>query len=327
MLERVREDIQTVFARDPAAKTTWEVLCCYPGLHAIWLHRVAHFLWQHKLLFLGRLISHLSRWLTGVEIHPGAKIGRRFFIDHGMGVVIGETTEIGDDVLMYQGVVLGGTSLEKVKRHPTIGNNVVIGAGATILGPITIGDNARIGAGSVVIKPVPGEATVVGVPGHIAGAEHPAKGEAALEHARLPDPVLRALSGVLDRQSQLEERLHELEHSLSLIALSAPPVQERKLSPACEADIRQALREVIEPEVGINIVDLGLIKEITLNGRGVEVRMVLTYPGCPQAEHLVKQVQRKIRGMMGDEPVEVVLLDKSWSGNDTIPHLLWGDGI
>jgi len=159
MIERIREDIQTAFAKDPAARTTWEVLCCYPGLHAIWLHRVAHWLWRHKLLFLGRLVSHISRLLTGVDIHPGAAIGRRFFIDHGMGVVIGETAEIGDDVLVYQGAVLGGTTTRKVKRHPTIGSNVVIGAGATLLGAITVGNTARIGAGSVVIQPVPAGAT------------------------------------------------------------------------------------------------------------------------------------------------------------------------
>ena len=213
--DRIREDIETAFAKDPAARTAWEVVCCYPGLHAIWMHRLAHLLWQHKLPFLGRLVSHLNRWLTGVEIHPGATIGRRFFIDHGMGVVIGETAEIGDDVLMYQGVVLGGTSLNKIKRHPTIGHNVVIGAGATILGAITVGDNARIGAGSVVIKPVPAGATIVGVPGHIAGPKRSEKPGADLEHGQLPDPVLRTLSEALDRQSRLEERVRELEHEIA----------------------------------------------------------------------------------------------------------------
>ncbi|MFQ6101313.1 MAG: serine O-acetyltransferase [Anaerolineae bacterium] len=317
MFERVREDIQTVFAKDPAAKTVWEVLLCYPGLHAVWLHRLAHFLWQRRLLFLGRVVSHANRWLTGVEIHPGARIGRRFFIDHGMGVVIGETSEIGDDVLIYQGVVLGGTRAEKTKRHPTIGDKVVIGAGATVLGPITVGDNARIGAGSVVIKPVPGGATIVGVPGHIAGGRRSKKPSVDLEHGWLPDPVLRTLSETLDRQGRLEERVRELEHVLSRVP---PP-------PAKESDIREALREVIDPEVGTNVVDLGLIRQITLNGRGVEVRMVLTSPECPLAGHLVEQVRRKVRSVAGGEPVEVVLLDETWSWNDAAPRLLWGDGI
>ena len=327
MFERVGEDIEAVFAKDPAAKTAWEIIFCYPGLHALWLHRLAHSLWEHKLLFLGRLVSQLNRWLTGIEIHPGARIGRRVFIDHGMGVVIGETAEIGDDVLMYQGVVLGGTTLRKTKRHPTIGNNVVIGAGATILGPITVGDNARIGAGSVVIKPVPAEATIVGVPGHMAGPKRSERPGADLEHGRLPDPVLRTLSEALGRQSRLEERVQELERVLSRIPPPPLPTHERTLSPAREADIRQALREVIDPEVGTNVVDLGLIREIVLNGRGVEVRMVLTHPECPLAGYLVEQVRRKVRGVTGGEPVEVVLVDEVWSWNDAAPRLIWGDGI
>jgi serine O-acetyltransferase len=327
VLARIREDVRTIFAKDPAAKTIWEVLCCYPGLHAIWLHRLARFLWQHRLIFLGRLVSHANRWLTGVEIHPGARIGRRLFIDHGIGVVIGETAEIGDDVLMYQGVVLGGTSLEKRKRHPTIGNNVVIGAGATVLGPISVGNGAKIGAGSVAVKPVPAGATIVGVPGHIAGPKRSGKPEPDLEHGRLPDPVLRTLSEVLGRQSRLEERLQELERALSRIPPQALPVQERSLPPARESDIRQALQEVIDPEVGINIVDLGLIREIALNGKGVEVRMVLTHPGCPLAGYLVEQVRRKVRCVVGDEPVEVVLVDEEWSWDDATPDLIWGDGI
>jgi len=331
MLNRIREDIETVFAKDPAAKTVWEVVCCYPGLHAIWMHRLAHLLWQHKLLFLGRLVSHLNRWLTGVEIHPGATIGRRFFIDHGMGVVIGETAEIGDDVLMYQGVVLGGTSLDKTKRHPTIGNNVVIGAGATVLGPITVGDDARIGAGSVVIKPVPAGATIVGVPGHVAGPKRSEKRGADLEHGRLPDPVLRTLSEVLDRQGRLEERVRELEGVLSRIA--PPPAPKHALSPVQESDIREALREVVEPEVGINVVDLGLIQEIACNGQGVEVRMVLTHPQTLLAGYLVEQVRRKARSVTAGEAVEVVLVDKVWSWNEAAPtdvcypRLLWGEGI
>ena len=325
--DRIKEDIQTIFAKDPAAKTTWEVLLLYPGLHALWMHRLAHFLWQHGFLFLGRLVSHVNRWLTGVEIHPGACIGRRFFVDHGMGVVIGETSEIGDDVLMYQGVVLGGTSTEKTKRHPTIGNGVVIGAGATILGPIAVGDDARIGAGSVVVKPVPAGATIVGVPGRMAGPKRSEKPGADLEHGRLPDPVLRTLSKTLSQQSRLEERVQELERTISHIPLQALHTHERSLPPACEDDIRQALREVIDPEVGTNVVDLGLIRNITLNGQGVEVRMVLTDPKCPLAGHLITEVQRKVRSVMGGKPVEVILTNEAWNWNDAAPDLLWGDGI
>jgi len=325
MFRRIREDVETVFAKDPAAKTIWEVICCYPGLHAIWLHQLAHFLWQRKLLFLGRFVSHVNRWLTGVEIHPGAKIGRRFFIDHGMGVVIGETTEIGDDVLMYQGAVLGGTRLEKTKRHPTIGDNVVIGAGATILGPIPVGDDALIGAGSVVVKPVPIGATIVGVPGHMAG-KHAEKPESDLEHGKLPDPVLRTLSETLKQQGRLEERVRELERVASHIE-PPPPAPKRALSPALESDILEALRKVLDPEIGTNVVDLGLIRKITRNGRGVEVRMVLTHSDCPLAGYLVEQVRRKTRSVVGDEPVEVMLVDEVWSWADAAPDLIWGDGI
>jgi serine O-acetyltransferase len=318
MFERIKEDIQTVFNRDPAAKTVWEVLFCYPGLHAIWLHRIAHFLWQHKLLFLGRLLSHINRFLTGIEIHPGAKIGRRFFIDHGMGVVIGETTEIGDDVLMYTGVVLGGTTLEKKKRHPTIGNNVVIGTGATVLGPITVGDGAKIGGGAVVIHPVPPGVTVVGVPARIAGPKEPGGPEADLEHGKLPDPVLKAISEVLDRQSKLEERVRDLEAAMPRIVPLTPPVKETALVSLTggidlETQIREALKEVLDPEAGINVVDLGLIKEIVVNGGTVEVRMVLTTPACPLVGYLVEQVRRKVRSVDGVKTVEVTILDEPWS--------------
>jgi len=205
----LREDIQTVFTKDPAAKSILEVICCYPGLHALWLHRVAHILWRHKLRLPARFLSNPSRFLTGIEIHPGARIGRRFFIDHGAGVVIGETSEIGDDVLMYQGVVLGGTTLEKKKRHPTIGNRVVIGTGAVVLGSITVGDYARIGSGSVVVKSVPPGTTVVGIPGRIVEDRH--KPVIDLEHNKLPDPVAEALMAVLREQDRLKERLKKLE--------------------------------------------------------------------------------------------------------------------
>ena len=315
MFETIKEDIQTVFAKDPAAKTTWEVIFCYPGLHAIWLHRIAHFLWRRRLLFLGRLLSHINRLLTGIEIHPGAKIGRRFFIDHGMGVVIGETAEIGDDVLMYQGVVLGGTSLEKTKRHPTVEDNVVIGAGAIVLGPITVGRGARIGAGSVVVKPVPPGTTVVGVPARIAGpkAERP---QVDLEHGKLPDPVLRAISESLDRQSRLEERVRQLEMSLAWTAPLAMPSSAREALPTdrvkVRRDVRNALKEIIDPEVGISIVELGLVKEICIENGDVEIRMVLTTPACPLAGYLVEQVRLRLRRVVGVKRVEVTLLDEPW---------------
>ena len=208
----LREDIRTVLREDPAARNTWEVISCYPGLHALWLHRVAHFLWRHRLRLFGRLLSQLSRFATGIEIHPGASIGRRFFIDHGMGVVIGETSEIGDDVLIYQGVVLGGTSLQKKKRHPTVGNDVCIGAGATLLGAITIGGGATIGAGSVVVQSVPSGATVVGVPGRV--VEEGRRPVLDLEHGKLPDPVNEAIRHVLDEQERLAQRLKRLEEYL-----------------------------------------------------------------------------------------------------------------
>ena len=218
----IREDINTVFKKDPAARSTLEVLCCYPGLHALWFHRTAHFLWRYKLYFLGRLLSHIGRFVTGIEIHPGARIGRRFFIDHGAGVVIGETAEIGDDVILYQGVVLGGTTLKKGKRHPTVGNGVVIGTGAVALGDITLGDGARIGSGSVVIKSVPASATVVGVPGKTVDDRH--RSVLDLEHGKLPDPVAEAIKLVLEEQDKLEERLRKLEQTSGV----APPKDELK---------------------------------------------------------------------------------------------------
>ena len=211
-LKLLREDVGTVFARDPAARSKFEVISCYPGLHALWLHRTAHFFWQHRIRLLSRLISHFNRFVTGVEIHPGARIGRRFFIDHGMGVVIGETAEIGDDVLMYQGVVLGGTSLEKKKRHPTIESNVVIGAAAILLGSITIGEGARIGANSVVVRSVPPGTTVVGVLGRVVKEKR--KPLIDLEHGRLPDPINDIIRQIADEQGKLEERIKQLEASM-----------------------------------------------------------------------------------------------------------------
>jgi len=205
-LKSLKRDIQTVFEHDPAARSTLEVLLAYPGFHARQLHRLAHTLWNWKLKTLARLVSHFSRAVTGIEIHPGAKIGEGFFIDHGMGVVIGETAEIGDNVLMYHGVSLGGTSMQKKKRHPTIGNNVVIGAGAKIIGAITIGDNVKIGAGSVVVKPVPPNATVVGVPGRVVEIRNPDTD--TIE--KLPDPVWENIQSLTERVTQLEKQLSEL---------------------------------------------------------------------------------------------------------------------
>jgi serine O-acetyltransferase len=212
LLALLREDVATIFAKDPAANSLWEVLTCYPGLHANWMHRLAHALWVRGWKLSARLISHVNRWLTGIEIHPGAHIGRRFFIDHGMGVVIGETAEIGDDVLMYKGVVLGGVSLEKGKRHPTIGNGVVLGTNAIVLGPIEVGYGAKIGSGSVVVKPVPSQATVVGVPGRVVKIN----GQACwrqhdLHHEQLPDLVTQTINRLTDQIEALEARLSRLE--------------------------------------------------------------------------------------------------------------------
>ena len=217
MFKTIKEDISTIFHRDPAAKSWLEVVTCYPGLHALWSHRLAHFLYKLRLFFVARLVSHLARFLTGIEIHPGATIGRRFFIDHGMGVVIGETAEIGDDVLIYKGVVLGGTSLEKKKRHPTLGNNVVVGSNAIVLGAITLGNNSRIGAGSVVIHDVPANATAVGVPARV-GLGFSAAEIEQLEHGKLPDPIADAIRFVIKGQEEMEARLKKVESKEGLTA-------------------------------------------------------------------------------------------------------------
>ena len=215
MFRAIKEQIETVFREDPAAKSVLEILLCYPGFHAIEAHRLAHKLYLWKIPLAPRLVSQISRFLTGIEIHPGATIGRRFFIDHGMGVVIGETTEIGDDVLLYQGVTLGGTGNEKGKRHPTLGNGVVVGTGAKVLGNIRIGDHVKIGAGSVVVHPVPDNSTVVGIPGRVVRT----RGETGvLEHGTLPDPEGQAIDDLARRVAELEGMLrqliaeHEVEH-------------------------------------------------------------------------------------------------------------------
>ncbi len=212
MFGTLRRDIQAARDRDPAVRTTVEILFCYPGLHALWLHRVAHWFWRRGFLFVGRLTSHVNRFLTGIEIHPAARLGPGFFIDHGMGVVIGETTEVGENVTIYQGVTLGGTSLERKKRHPTIGSNVIIGAGAKILGPFKVGDNSKIGSGSVVVNEVPPNSVVVGVPGRVIYRDGKRVTELDFDWTNLPDPVAQALQCLVDRMHELEKELAELKH-------------------------------------------------------------------------------------------------------------------
>jgi serine O-acetyltransferase len=204
VFKRMKEDVEVVFEQDPAARTHFEVMLTYSGLHAIWSHRVAHFLFKRKLFFLARTVSQISRFFTGIEIHPGAKIGRRFFIDHGMGVVIGETCEIGDNVTVFQGVTLGGTGKEKGKRHPTIKDNALIATGAKVLGSITIGENSKVGAGSVVLQDVPPNSTVVGIPGRVVIQDGiKVRNSKDLNHRDLPDPVL-------DKIRELENEIESL---------------------------------------------------------------------------------------------------------------------
>jgi len=221
VLKRIRKEIQAVFERDPAAKSLLEVILCYPGLHAILMHRVAHFFYRHKMFLIARSISQISRFLTQIEIHPGAVIGEGLFIDHGAGVVIGETAEIGDNVTIYQGVTLGGTGKEKGKRHPTIGNNVVISTGARILGSFSVGDNSKIGAGSVVLKEVPPNSTVVGVPGKVVARDGVRVDKAEqplidLRHDELPDPVAEMMLAMQRQIDELEKRLKEFEQQPKL---------------------------------------------------------------------------------------------------------------
>lgn len=204
-LSDIKEEIDTIFERDPAARNVLEVVFCYPGFHAILIHKAAHWFWKKDFYFLGRFLSHFGRFMTGIEIHPGATIGKRFFIDHGMGVVIGETAEIGNDVTLYHGVTLGGVSLNKGKRHPTIGDNVVIGSGSKVLGPFTVGENSKIGSNSVVVKEVDPNSTVVGIPGRSV-----TKKTESFEHNDLPDPVANAVSCVVDRVVELEKEIKEL---------------------------------------------------------------------------------------------------------------------
>lgn len=245
MFDHFREDIRSIFARDPAARNTLELLIAYPGVHALLVHRGSHWLWQRGIKLPARGLSYLGRFLTGIEIHPGATIGRRFFIDHGMGVVIGETAEIGDDVTLYHGVTLGGTSWNKGKRHPTLANGVVIGAGAKVLGPITIGENARVGSNAVVVKEVPAGATVVGIPGRIADARDQQR-TAREDTARrigfdaygqvkdLGDPLVQAVETLLDHARGLENQISILAEALCKqgIAVNLPNI------PSCD-ELRQ----------------------------------------------------------------------------------------
>src|ERR1700675_980776 len=211
LLSLIREDVATVMERDPAAKSRLEVFLCYSGLHAVWFYRINHWLWNHGLFLIGRFLSQIVRFLTAIEIHPGAKIGRRLFIDHGVGVVIGETAVVGDDVTLYQGVTLGGTGKEHGKRHPTIEDGVVAGSGAKILGNITVGKNCRIGAGSVVLRSVPEDSTVVGVPGHIIFRE--GKRVVIIDPKQINDPLSEALASVVTEVNKLRERVQHLEGS------------------------------------------------------------------------------------------------------------------
>jgi len=241
MFNQIRDDIRCVFDRDPAARNAFEVLTTYPGLHALLFHRLAHAIWGLGLCWIARVISSLSRWLTGIEIHPGAKIGQRFFIDHGMGVVIGETAEIGDDCTLYHGVTLGGTSWEKGKRHPTLANNVVVGAGAKVLGPILLSEGVRIGSNAVVVKDVPDGATVVGVPGRIVGVNRPV--EAKQRHATAkkmgfdaygatsdaPDPVANAINSILDHVHGMDGKMDAMCRSIKRLDAEFSDVQVPEL--------------------------------------------------------------------------------------------------
>lgn len=215
MFKMIKEDIETVFDQDPAARSYLEVILTYSGLHAIWAHRIAHALYKRKFFFLARLISQINRFFTGIEIHPGAKIGRRFFIDHGMGVVIGETCEIGDNVTVFQGVTLGGTGKEKGKRHPTIKDNVLISTGAKVLGSITVGENSKIGAGSVVLKDVPPNSTVVGIPGKVV-IQNGKRVKKDLNHTDLPDPITDKFRELEEKIEQLTKELQRLQEERSL---------------------------------------------------------------------------------------------------------------
>ncbi len=245
LFQRLREDVRCVFERDPAARNVFEILTVYPGFQAVLFHHMSHWLWNRRLKWLARFLSTLARWLTGIEIHPGAVIGRRFFIDHGMGVVIGETAVIGDDCTLYHGVTLGGTSWNKGKRHPTLGNDVVVGAGAKVLGPITIHDGGRIGSNAVVVKDVPAATTVVGVPGKIVDSRPDEKDKQRAETARklgfdaygthgdMPDPVAKAINCMLDHIHTMDERMERMCGAIKSLGAEIGELQMPALN-ACE---------------------------------------------------------------------------------------------
>ena len=249
MFSRIRSDVQCILDRDPAARSTWEVLTCYPGLHALVLHRRAHWFWVHDFKWLGRFLSHIGRFLTGIEIHPGATIGERVFFDHAMGVVVGETAEIGDGCTIYKGVTLGGTSLYKgAKRHPTLGRDVVVGAGAKVLGGFTVGDGAKVGSNAVVTKPVPAGATAVGNPARIIEAESDAKREAAASKmgfsaygvTQNDDPLSLAMRGLIDNASSQE-------HQIALLWQAVATLSEERLAKSCVPD-DAARKEIFEAD-------------------------------------------------------------------------------
>lgn len=269
MFERIKEDIQSVFHRDPAARNTFEVLTNYPGLHAIWFHRLSNKLWRNNWRWLARSISTFSRWLTGVEIHPGATLGKRFFIDHGMGVVIGETAEIGNDVTLYHGVTLGGTSWNGGKRHPTLEDNVVVGAGAKVLGPITIGKGAKVGSNSVVVKDVPDDATVVGIPGRIVADKkdqsQPSNRDriarkfgfdAYAVSADNPDPVANAIGRMLDHVHLMDTKMDDMCKAINKMGgdVCEQALPELELEEFAEAEIkakdeREQAHERFDPNI------------------------------------------------------------------------------
>ena len=252
MFKRLREDIRCIFDRDPAARSAWEVIISYPGFHAVQHHRISHWMWNHYLRWLARIVAMLSRLLTGIEIHPAARIGRRFFIDHGMGVVIGETAEIGDDCTLYHGVTLGGTSWNKGKRHPTLANNVVVGAGAKVLGPILLASGARIGSNAVVVKDVPEGATVVGIPGRIVKRAEVSEQERKREDFAkkigfdaygttqdMPDPVVNAVNSMLDHIHAMDSRMETMCGALKALGGEIADLQQMPELPDCqlEADV------------------------------------------------------------------------------------------
>jgi len=230
---KITEDIRSVFKRDPAARNVFEILTCYSGVQAVIIYRFTHLLWRYKLYWIARFISTLARWITGIEIHPGAVIGRRFFIDHGMGVVIGETAEIGDDCMMYHGVTLGGTSWDKVKRHPTLKDGVIIGAGAKILGPITLGRNVRVGSNSVVVKSIDDNSTVVGIPGRVlknkVSDDDQFDSYAASTSSSANDPTVQAVNSIIERLAEIDEQISNLSSTSKEVGLDPRDVENKSL--------------------------------------------------------------------------------------------------